>query len=73
MTTPLLDIRDLHAGYGKAEVLHGIDLHADAGQVITVEPGLYYPDIGGVRLEDVALVTRAGARNLTKCEKALEL
>jgi len=36
MTTPLLDIRDLHAGYGKAEVLHGIDLHAHAGQVITV-------------------------------------
>jgi branched-chain amino acid transport system ATP-binding protein len=36
MTTPLLDIRDLHASYGKAEVLHGIDLHADAGQVITV-------------------------------------
>jgi branched-chain amino acid transport system ATP-binding protein len=36
MTTPLLDIRDLHAGYGRAEVLHGIDLHADAGQVITV-------------------------------------
>ena len=36
MTTPLLEIRDLHAGYGKAEVLHGIDLHADAGQVITV-------------------------------------
>ena len=36
MTTPLLDIRDLHAGYGKAEVLHGIDLHAVAGQVITV-------------------------------------
>ena len=36
MTTSLLDIRDLHAGYGKAEVLHGIDLHADAGQVITV-------------------------------------
>ena len=36
MTTPLLDIRDLHAGYGKAEVLHGIHLHADKGQVITV-------------------------------------
>ena len=36
MTTPLIDIRDLHAGYGKAEVLHGIDLHAAAGQVITV-------------------------------------
>ena len=36
MTMPLLDIRDLHAGYGKAEVLHGIDLHADKGSVITV-------------------------------------
>ena len=36
MTMPLLDIQALHAGYGKAEVLHGIDLHADAGQVITV-------------------------------------
>jgi branched-chain amino acid transport system ATP-binding protein len=35
-TQPLLDVSDLHAGYGKAEVLHGIGLHADAGQVITV-------------------------------------
>jgi Xaa-Pro aminopeptidase len=44
-----------------------------AGQVLTVEPGLYYPDIGGVRLEDVALVTRNGAKNLTHSEKVLEL
>ncbi len=44
-----------------------------AGQVVTVEPGLYYPGIGGVRLEDVALVTRTGARNLTQFEKVLEL
>jgi Xaa-Pro aminopeptidase len=43
------------------------------GQVVTVEPGLYYPEIGGVRLEDVALVTAAGARNLTRFEKMLEL
>lgn len=43
------------------------------GQVVTVEPGLYYPEIGGVRLEDVAVVTRSGARNLTKAEKTLEL
>jgi len=36
MTTPLLDVRDLHAGYGRAEVLHGIDLQAAPGSVITV-------------------------------------
>ncbi len=44
-----------------------------AGNVVTVEPGLYYPDIGGVRLEDVAHVTHTGARNLTKFEKGLEV
>jgi Xaa-Pro aminopeptidase len=44
-----------------------------AGHVVTVEPGLYYPEIGGVRLEDVALVTASGARNLTRFEKGLEI
>lgn len=44
-----------------------------AGQVVTVEPGLYYPGIGGVRLEDVALVTTNGAKNLTRFEKVLEI
>ncbi len=36
MTHPLLRVQNLRAGYGRAEVLHGIDLHADMGQVITV-------------------------------------
>lgn len=44
-----------------------------AGHVVTVEPGLYYPEIGGVRLEDVALVTKGKPRNLTKFEKLLEV
>jgi Xaa-Pro aminopeptidase len=44
-----------------------------AGQVVTVEPGLYYPEMGGVRIEDVALVTNNGARNLTRFEKILEV
>lgn len=44
-----------------------------AGQVVTVEPGLYYPHLGGVRLEDVVLVTPRGARNLTRFEKVLEI
>ncbi|HNV85518.1 MAG TPA: Xaa-Pro peptidase family protein [Candidatus Omnitrophota bacterium] len=44
-----------------------------AGNVVTVEPGLYYPDIGGVRLEDLVVVTQNGCRNLTKLGKCLEL
>jgi branched-chain amino acid transport system ATP-binding protein len=36
MSTPLLQINDLRAGYGRAEVLHGVSLHADKGSVITV-------------------------------------
>jgi branched-chain amino acid transport system ATP-binding protein len=36
MTTPLLQVKGLRAGYGRAEVLHGIDLHSDKGSVITV-------------------------------------
>ena len=34
--TALLQITDLHAGYGRAEVLHGLNLEAAAGRVITV-------------------------------------
>jgi len=36
MTTPLLEVKGLKAGYGRAEVLHGIDLQAAKGSVITV-------------------------------------
>jgi Xaa-Pro aminopeptidase len=44
-----------------------------AGHVVTVEPGLYYPELGGVRLEDVAYITANSPRNLTKFEKVLEV
>lgn len=44
-----------------------------AGNVVTVEPGLYYLETGGVRLEDLALITCNGPRNLTKFEKVLEI
>ena len=44
-----------------------------AGHVVTVEPGLYYWGVGGVRLEDVALIQRTGARNLARFPKTLEI
>jgi Xaa-Pro aminopeptidase len=44
-----------------------------AGHVVTVEPGLYYLGLGGVRIEDVALVTKTGSRNLTRVPKQLEI
>ena len=37
----------------------------EAGDVVTVEPGLYNPGFGGCRLEDLVLVTADGAENLT--------
>jgi Xaa-Pro aminopeptidase len=43
------------------------------GQVITVEPGLYYPHIGGVRIEDVATITKTSARLLSGFRKELEI
>src|SRR5205814_7087996 len=36
MAEPLLQVTGLHAGYGRAEVLHGLTLQADAGSVVTV-------------------------------------
>lgn len=48
------------------------------GHVVTVEPGLYYQNarghipVGGIRIEDMVLVTKTGYRNLTKFPKDLE-
>lgn len=62
----------------------GLDIHEEPsvgmrndilkeGHVVTVEPGLYYEGAGGVRLEDVVVVTKNGNRNLTRFPKFLEI
>jgi Xaa-Pro aminopeptidase len=62
----------------------GLDIHErpslnredemlEAGHVVTVEPGLYDPQVGGVRIEDLVVVTEHGCRNLTHFEKRLVL
>ena len=61
----------------------GIDIHEDPrlspsgedrmvpGHVVTVEPGIYLPGLGGVRIENSCLVTEDGARTLVTAEREL--
>ncbi len=42
-------------------------------QVLTVEPGLYYPGLGGARQEDVVVVTKTGCKILSRFPKQLEI
>jgi len=44
-----------------------------SGNVVTVEPGLYEPKLGGVRIEDTIVITKRGIDNLTPLEKELTI
>lgn len=62
----------------------GLDIHEEprlnrgpgqlaAGHVVTVEPGLYYPGVGGVRIEDTVAITQRGYKLLATFPKKLEV
>jgi Xaa-Pro aminopeptidase len=71
-----------HFGHGLGHGL-GLDIHEDplfsvrapeeatleVGMVVTIEPGCYIPDWGGIRIEDLALVTADGLVSLSHCPK----
>ncbi len=63
-------------GHGVGTVIHewpnlkrGSEDILPVGCVITVEPGLYFKNFGGVRIEDMILITKNGYKNLTKFPK----
>ena len=45
----------------------------EAGMVFTVEPGVYIPGFGGVRIEDAVVVEKDGCRVLTKADRSLHV
>jgi len=54
-------------------VRRGNDDLLQTGDVITVEPGVYLPGIGGVRIEDMVVVDAAGSRVLTSSTKEFQI
>jgi Xaa-Pro aminopeptidase len=68
------------SGHGLGVKIHeepnlspGVQTILKSGMVVTAEPGIYVPGLGGVRIEDMARVTEGGAVNLTNVRKELQI
>lgn len=59
---------EVHEGPGLS---HRSDVKLQPGMIVTVEPGIYIPDVGGCRIEDDIVITEDGNRRLTKSDKEL--
>lgn len=60
---------DIHEG---PRVAQQAETTLEAGMIVTIEPGVYLPGVGGVRIEDDILVTASGATNLCSLPKSLD-
>ncbi len=65
-------------GHGLGRLIHEapglsskVDRRLKSGMVVTVEPGIYIPGLGGIRIEDDVLVTPQGARRITTLPRKL--
>lgn len=65
-------------GHGVGLLIHELpnlspasEIRLEPGMVVTCEPGIYIPELGGVRIEDMVHVTRDGIENLTHLSKEL--